>query len=326
MEPKEHKHKTFSSGAQRSDRAGKGRFDLISPFGLARLAIQYEEGSKHHEDARNWERGFPISRALCSAMGHINDHMKGDRSEDHLAAASWQLFAAMEFEERIGRGELPVVLNDVPFDANTLPPDTGAAQNTPESVVSKQERKDNEPSDNFPFARMVEEPFGEIQRMTGAWADTKFPKTDSVAICKHLEREIDELSTAVADDAAISIIVEAADCLLLLMHLAHKGKFNLLTATIDKYVVNLSREWAAEPDAEGIYPHIDELRKVAGWERFDAIVKVDIPAGAEVWADPAIYEAVVQGQMRGEIVKIDGKFILRERKDSTPHERNDGWG
>lgn len=300
MEPKEHEHVTFNSGAQRSDRIGKGRFDLISPYGLKRLAIQYEAGAVHHTDARNWSLGFPISRALCSTMSHINDHMRGDRSEDHLAAAAWQLFAAMHFEELIERGELPVALNDVPFDANTLPPDTGAEpikfyvsdikdnhvtfnvivsdgsagelcmpKTEFESLVKRLsghvtinglqgEAKDDEPKDNFPFARMVEEPFGEIQRMTGSWADAKYPKTDSIAICKHLEREVEELMDAIGYDAAISIEKEAADCLLLLMHIAHKGKFNLLTAAIDKYIVNLGRKWATEPDADGIYPHIDE--------------------------------------------------------------------
>lgn len=113
MKPREHKHVKFDSGAQRSDRTGKGRFDLISPHGLRRLAVQYEEGSRHHEDERNWELGFPISRTLCSAMGHINDHLMGDRSEDHLAAGAWQLFAAMDFEERISNGELSAELNDI---------------------------------------------------------------------------------------------------------------------------------------------------------------------------------------------------------------------
>lgn len=132
MIPKEHEHVSYPSGAQRSDRTGKGRYDLVSPHGLRRLAIQYEEGSEHHGDERNWEKGFPISRAICSAIGHLVDHLAGDRSEDHLAAAAWQEFAAMHFEELIVQGELPVELNDVPFDANTLPPDTGAI---PDSVL-----------------------------------------------------------------------------------------------------------------------------------------------------------------------------------------------
>lgn len=305
MQPKNGKRTEYPSGALRSNRTGRGRYDLISPFGLKRLAIQYEEGGIQKGD-RNWEQGFPISRALCSAIGHLMDQLTGDRSEDHLAAASWQLFAAMHFEELIEQGKLPVELNDIPFDANTLPPDTSVERmkfyvirtnnthiwynilvsdgNAGELCMPKAEflqlvtqlgdhievkYPDTEVAlepvvtelyqqQSFPFARMVEEPFGEIQRMTGSWSNHKFPQTDSVAVCKHLKREIDELTTAVADDAAISIEVEAADCLLILMHLAHKTGFNLLSAAIDKYVVNLGRTWATEPDADGIYPHIKE--------------------------------------------------------------------
>lgn len=115
MQPKEHEHEEFDSGAKRSDRSGKGRFDLVSPYGLQRLAVQYEEGGKSHaSDERNWEQGFPISRALCSAIGHINEQLKGDRSEDHLAAAAWQLFCAMHFEELIKLGQLDPKWNDLP--------------------------------------------------------------------------------------------------------------------------------------------------------------------------------------------------------------------
>lgn len=91
MKPKDGKRTEYDSGALRSDRTGRGRYDLISPHGLKRLAIQYEEGGIQKGE-RNWEQGFPISRALCSTIGHLMDQLKGDRSEDHYAAAVWQLF------------------------------------------------------------------------------------------------------------------------------------------------------------------------------------------------------------------------------------------
>lgn len=120
MEPKNGKRTEYVSGALRSERTGRGRYDLVSPHGLRRLAVQYEEGGVQKGD-RNWEKGFPISRALCSAIGHIYDHLMGDRSEDHLAAGAWQLFAVMHFEEEIKRGKLPCLLDDVSFN-----PETGA--------------------------------------------------------------------------------------------------------------------------------------------------------------------------------------------------------
>jgi len=299
MEPRKHEHVEFVSGAQRSDRTGRGRYDLISPHGLRRLAIQYEAGAKHHEDERNWILGFPISRALCSAIGHLMDHLAGDRSEDHLAAAAWQEFAAMHFEEEIEQGKLPVLLNDVPFDANTLPPDTGATRTkfylTRESIthvhfkviVSDGDAGDlcmlkdefeqlivrlsglvevirpeteakpepgPEPSDvsvswDDWFAQ--EHDLSSIQETTGSWAEQHFPGMTNEAIWEHLHREVKELSYEFSPE-------EAADCFLILLHLAHKNKFNLLAEALKKYKVNTERKWATEPDAQGVYPHIEE--------------------------------------------------------------------
>lgn len=240
MEPKEHEHTTFPSGAQRSERTGKGRYDLIAPNALQRLAIQYEAGAEHHKDARNWLLGFPISRALCSAIGHVMDHLKGDRSEDHLAAGAWQLFAAMEFEELIEQGKLPVLLNDVPFDANTLPPDTGEIATLPVPEVQTW--------DDW-FSQVHD--LSAVQEVIGNWADEKHPKTGKRAICEHLRREVVELTENFAPD-------EAADCLILLLHLAHKANFNLLGEMLKKHKINTERLWATEPDEQGIYLHIKE--------------------------------------------------------------------
>jgi hypothetical protein len=103
----------YESGANRSDRTGKGRFDLVPPLALARLARHYEVGGVLHGD-RNWEFGFPISRCCDSVMRHIGQYIAGDRSEDHLAAVGWQVFAAMHFEEKIAAGALPAALDDIP--------------------------------------------------------------------------------------------------------------------------------------------------------------------------------------------------------------------
>jgi len=94
----------YPSGANRSLSAGKGRFDLISPYGLKRLAVKYEEGSVLHGE-RNWEKGFPIARCIESAMRHLSQIMMGDTTEDHWAAVAWQAFAAMHFEEKAKEGK-----------------------------------------------------------------------------------------------------------------------------------------------------------------------------------------------------------------------------
>jgi len=47
----------------------------------------------------NWERGMPVSEMLNHAIAHIYAYLSGDRSEDHLAHASWNCFGAMHSEE-----------------------------------------------------------------------------------------------------------------------------------------------------------------------------------------------------------------------------------
>ena len=93
----------FSTGAVRDIRAGKGRFDLITPIGERRLAAVYERGAIKYAP-RNWEKGMEIGRCLDSAKRHINQYIENEcrgrkQDEDHLAQAAWNLFAAMHMEE-----------------------------------------------------------------------------------------------------------------------------------------------------------------------------------------------------------------------------------
>lgn len=87
----------FSTGAVRDIQTGKGRYDLITPYGLQRLALHYERGAAKYAD-RNWEKGIPVSRCFSSAVRHLFQYLAGDRSEDHLAAAAWNIMAIMHFE------------------------------------------------------------------------------------------------------------------------------------------------------------------------------------------------------------------------------------
>lgn len=92
------KREQFDTGAVRDTRNGKGRFDLITPYGLKRLADVYERGALKYND-HNWEKGIPISRCMDSALRHLNQYMEGLGDEDHLAAACWNIMATMHFEE-----------------------------------------------------------------------------------------------------------------------------------------------------------------------------------------------------------------------------------
>lgn len=88
----------IENGAMRENQEGKGRPDLITPFALTRLAKHYENGSKKYAD-RNWEKGMKFSRYTASIFRHLIAWMKGDESEDHLAAIAWNAFAIMHHQE-----------------------------------------------------------------------------------------------------------------------------------------------------------------------------------------------------------------------------------
>ena len=94
---------SFPSGMVRDTREGKGRYDLITPYGLRRLAQVYERGAAKYSD-RNWEQGAPFGRFLDSALRHIEQYIMRCGDEDHLAQAAWNLFAIMHFEDTGGTG------------------------------------------------------------------------------------------------------------------------------------------------------------------------------------------------------------------------------
>lgn len=107
------KKETFATGAIRDDGEGKGRYDLISPIALQRLAILMEKGARKR-GARNWEKGFPVSRCWDSATRHLQKHLRGMRDEDHLAAILFNVMAIIHFEDRVAAGKLPKELIDWP--------------------------------------------------------------------------------------------------------------------------------------------------------------------------------------------------------------------
>jgi hypothetical protein len=104
----------FESGAKRDPNTSKGRYDLLSPLFLKRLALHTQKGGQIRGD-RDWETGMPMDAVLDSAIRHLFNFLEGDRSEDHLAAAAWNVMNLIHVEEQIERGNLPKEL------ANGLP-------------------------------------------------------------------------------------------------------------------------------------------------------------------------------------------------------------
>ena len=62
--------------AIREPSTGKGRYDLVSPFAMRRLAQQHERGAAKYAE-RNWERGMPFSRYVDSAKRHLDKFVMG---------------------------------------------------------------------------------------------------------------------------------------------------------------------------------------------------------------------------------------------------------
>lgn len=103
----------YVTGAVRDTRLGKGRYDLIPMRAMRRLARHFENGAIKYGE-RNWRKGIPMHCYLDSAIRHAYTYLEGeDKSEDHLAAALWNLVCALHTEEMIAEGKLPAELADI---------------------------------------------------------------------------------------------------------------------------------------------------------------------------------------------------------------------
>lgn len=107
------KRQEFNTGSRRDTREGKGRFDLLPPYALFRMARHYENGGIKYGPF-NWALGQPTSRYLDSAMRHLWHIAMGDDDEDHASAAAWNCWSIIETRYLISRGELPAELDDIP--------------------------------------------------------------------------------------------------------------------------------------------------------------------------------------------------------------------
>jgi hypothetical protein len=88
----------YETGAVRSSDAEPYRFDLISPVGLKAVARACAEGAKKYSDF-NWEAGMPVNDLLNHAIRHIYEYLSGDRDEDHLGHAAWNVIGAIHSVE-----------------------------------------------------------------------------------------------------------------------------------------------------------------------------------------------------------------------------------
>lgn len=107
------KREEMVTGSVRDTREGKGRYDLIPPYPMKRLAQHYENGAVKYGD-RNWEKGQKLMRFLDSAMRHLQCVIAGENDEDHESAVIWNVMGYMDTKRRIAEGKLPESLDDRP--------------------------------------------------------------------------------------------------------------------------------------------------------------------------------------------------------------------
>ena len=100
----------FGTGSQRDTQEGKGRYDLIPTSVLHRLAQHYENGALKYGD-NNWQKGQPLNQYYNSAMRHLGAIKEADLSEDHFAAAIWNIAAMIHHIDAMIDGTLPVELD-----------------------------------------------------------------------------------------------------------------------------------------------------------------------------------------------------------------------
>lgn len=141
----------FDSGAVRDAETGKGRFDLISPIALTRLAQHYESGAVKYS-ARNWEKGIPLSTFMDSTLRHLNKYREGIRDEDHITAALWNVAGFIHTEEMIKRELLPKELDDLPC---YLPPPLSKEEpvTASEAILEAKKKQDVAYRQFFGYAR-----------------------------------------------------------------------------------------------------------------------------------------------------------------------------
>lgn len=85
-----------------------------------------------------------------------------------------------------------------------------------------------------------------FQKEVGEWGVETFPNADNESITNHLSDEVEELDLAAypdLDGVRVDWPEEAADCFMLLLHLAHRNGFDLLDEARKKFEVNKQRTW-----------------------------------------------------------------------------------
>jgi NTP pyrophosphatase (non-canonical NTP hydrolase) len=92
-----------------------------------------------------------------------------------------------------------------------------------------------------------------LQTEIGDWCDKTFPNSTQKTILLHFKAEAKELLEATDGETD----QEIADCIMLLLHLAHKRRTSARDAIRDKFEICKKRKWGP-PDENGVVRHVEE--------------------------------------------------------------------
>jgi hypothetical protein len=93
--------------AVRDMSAGKGRMDLLPVTAIIELSKHCENGALKYGE-RNVDKGLPQHSFVDSALRHVFKYLRGDKDENHLVAAAWNIMWALQQEyERPDLIDLP---------------------------------------------------------------------------------------------------------------------------------------------------------------------------------------------------------------------------
>lgn len=141
--------KEYDTGAVRSGDCEETRYDLITPIGLRALAQTYAEGMRKFGYC-NWENGMPVTDLLNHAIAHIYKFLGGNRDEDHLAHAAWNLLGAIHSMEM-----WPHLNDHMLRGPNCSPPPIAQAASTPGPNPAAEAPEDAQPQSCFEDLRQA---------------------------------------------------------------------------------------------------------------------------------------------------------------------------
>ena len=103
----------FSTGAKKQAASGKGTPVLFPGDAYIAISQHFEDGAIVY-DARNWEKGIPLSKLVDSLERHIAQFKMNMVDESHLRAIGWNAVVLLATKLRIENGLLPKELDDMP--------------------------------------------------------------------------------------------------------------------------------------------------------------------------------------------------------------------